>query len=149
MKIISQRSRRRVNTRVNTIVRLWNSIKEIPVQRAKFWLMLWKYTLLTEESKMDYPGYKLRERAVDVAVWTVVLIVLLAFRFPEIGSAGDDNVPTFTKDVAPILFKNCVNCHRTGELASEVPLISYEMVRPRAELIKQKVMTREMPPNMI
>src|SRR5215831_15157689 len=94
---------------------------------------------------MKRPGYNLREQPA-VAVWTVVLIVLLVSRFPEIGSAADDNVPTFTKDVAPILFKNCVRCHRTGELASKVPLISYDTVRPRAELIKQKVITREMPP---
>jgi hypothetical protein len=94
---------------------------------------------------MGRPGYKLRERPV-VPVWTIVLIVLLASRFPEIESAADDNVPTFTKDVAPILFKNCVRCHRTGELAFKVPLISYDTVRPRAELIKQKVITREMPP---
>ena len=94
---------------------------------------------------MKRPGYNLREQPA-VAVWTVVLIVLLVSRFPEIGSAADDSVPTFTKDVAPILFKNCVRCHRTGELASKVPLISYDTVRPRAELIKQKVITREMPP---
>ena len=25
--------------------------------------------------------------------------------------------PTFAKDVAPILFKNCVGCHRPGEIA--------------------------------
>jgi hypothetical protein len=26
-------------------------------------------------------------------------------------------VPTFTKDVAPILYKNCTHCHRDGEIA--------------------------------
>jgi len=65
---------------------------------------------------------------------------------PEIRSSADKVVPTFTKDVAPILFKNCAKCHQSGELASRVPLVSYETVRPRAELIKQKVMAREMPP---
>jgi hypothetical protein len=25
--------------------------------------------------------------------------------------------PTFTKDVAPILYKSCTNCHRPGEIA--------------------------------
>ena len=24
--------------------------------------------------------------------------------------------PTFSKDVAPILYKNCTNCHRAGEI---------------------------------
>ena len=27
---------------------------------------------------------------------------------------------TFTKDVAPILYKNCTNCHRPGEIAPMV-----------------------------
>jgi hypothetical protein len=30
---------------------------------------------------------------------------------------GNMNAPTFTKDVAPILQKNCQSCHRPGEAA--------------------------------
>ena len=52
---------------------------------------------------------------------------------------------TFTNDVAPILFDNCVSCHRPGEVAP-MPLRSYEEVRPWARAIKNKVVTREMPP---
>jgi hypothetical protein len=70
----------------------------------------------------------------------------LALGFLPIGSAADDTGPTFSKDVAPILFKNCVKCHRTGELASKVPLISYDSVRPLAKSIKQMVVSRQMPP---
>ncbi|MBS1839338.1 MAG: c-type cytochrome [Acidobacteria bacterium] len=55
-------------------------------------------------------------------------------------------MPTFNKDVAPILFKNCVKCHQLGELASGTPLTSYEAAKARAELIKQKVASQEMPP---
>ena len=33
-------------------------------------------------------------------------------------SAQDaDHVPTYTADVAPILFGHCVNCHRPGQAA--------------------------------
>lgn len=53
--------------------------------------------------------------------------------------------PTFTKDVAPILYENCTSCHRPGEVAP-MPLQSYEEARPWARAIKQKVMSREMPP---
>jgi len=59
------------------------------------------------------------------------------------GAAGE--APTFTKDVAPILFDNCVVCHRTGEVAP-MALTSYRAVRPWARAIKDKVVSREMPP---
>ena len=55
------------------------------------------------------------------------------------------NVPTFTKDVAPIVFNNCATCHRAGEVAP-MALTSYEDVRPWAKVIKNKVVAREMPP---
>jgi hypothetical protein len=29
--------------------------------------------------------------------------------------AAPANVPTFSKDVAPIVFNNCATCHRAGE----------------------------------
>ena len=53
--------------------------------------------------------------------------------------------PTFTKDVAPILYRSCVSCHRPGEIAP-MSLISYDAVRPWSKAIKRKVVAREMPP---
>jgi hypothetical protein len=53
--------------------------------------------------------------------------------------------PTFAKDVAPILYTKCVKCHRPGEVAP-MSLIDYTNVRPWAKAIKQKVVSREMPP---
>jgi len=53
--------------------------------------------------------------------------------------------PTFTKDIAPILYNRCVTCHRAGEVAP-MALLSYEEVRPWAKAIKRKVESREMPP---
>ena len=53
--------------------------------------------------------------------------------------------PTFTKDVAPILYKNCVSCHRTGEIAP-MPLLTYEQARPWAKSIREKVSQGQMPP---
>jgi hypothetical protein len=55
------------------------------------------------------------------------------------------SVPTFSKDVAPIVFNNCATCHRAGEVAP-MTLTSYEDVRPWAKVIKSKVVAREMPP---
>jgi hypothetical protein len=52
---------------------------------------------------------------------------------------------TFSKDVAPIFYKNCVDCHRPGELAP-MSLLSYKDARPWARSIREKVVAREMPP---
>ena len=56
-----------------------------------------------------------------------------------------DAAPTFSKDVAPILYNNCVVCHRPGEVAP-MSLITYQNARPWARAIKNKVMAHEMPP---
>lgn len=61
------------------------------------------------------------------------------------GQTEAASVPTFTKDVAPILFKNCVTCHRPGQIAP-MSLLSYREARPWSRSIKDKVVTREMPP---
>src|SRR5262245_21933516 len=52
---------------------------------------------------------------------------------------------TFTKDVAPILFKRCVECHRAGEIAP-MSLLTYQEVRPWSKSIRQRVAERSMPP---
>ncbi|HEX2489876.1 MAG TPA: cytochrome c, partial [Blastocatellia bacterium] len=52
---------------------------------------------------------------------------------------------TFTKDVAPIFFKKCVECHRPGE-AAPFSALSYKDARPWARSIREQVVSREMPP---
>ena len=52
---------------------------------------------------------------------------------------------TFTKDVAPILQRSCVKCHRDGQNAP-MSLGTYEEVRPFARAVKSRVVNREMPP---
>jgi hypothetical protein len=59
--------------------------------------------------------------------------------------ATDSHEPTFANDVAPILYRSCVKCHRTGQIAP-MSLVSYREVRPWARSIKNKVETRTMPP---
>lgn len=60
------------------------------------------------------------------------------------GSAGSSRV-TFTKDVAPIFYARCVECHRPGEIAP-MSLITYKDARPWARSIREKVLDRSMPP---
>ena len=62
---------------------------------------------------------------------------------PEAKSATND--VTFSKDVAPILYQNCVYCHRAGEIAP-MSLLTYKDARPWARSIKQNVSQRRMPP---
>jgi mono/diheme cytochrome c family protein len=70
------------------------------------------------------------------------LIVAATVRADGPATAGS---PTFTKDVAPILYSNCVSCHRTGDIAP-MPLMTYEDVRPWAKAIRTQVAARTMPP---
>src|SRR5215510_13902598 len=78
----------------------------------------------------------------------IALFALLAIAFAGVSrtSANDENAaPTFAKDIAPIFYKNCVECHRSGEIAP-MSLITYKEVRPWAKSIREKVIKREMPP---
>ncbi|HUR34474.1 MAG TPA: cytochrome c [Vicinamibacterales bacterium] len=52
---------------------------------------------------------------------------------------------TFSKDVAPILQRSCVSCHRPGEMAP-MSLMTYEDARPWARAIKTRTASHEMPP---
>lgn len=52
---------------------------------------------------------------------------------------------TFTRDVAPILFKHCAECHRPND-AAPFSVLTYKDVRPWARSIREKVLSREMPP---
>ncbi len=53
--------------------------------------------------------------------------------------------PTFTKDVAPVLYKHCTTCHRPGEIAP-MSLLTYEVTRPWARAIRDNVVNGTMPP---
>ena len=77
--------------------------------------------------------------SVFVAVFTVT--GSLAVRANDTVGA----VPTFAGEVAPILYENCVSCHRPGDIAP-MSLITYRDVRPWARAIKDTVLSGEMPP---
>jgi hypothetical protein len=53
--------------------------------------------------------------------------------------------PTFNRDVAPILYKNCTNCHRAGEVAP-FALMTYDDAAKRAKQIAAITQARVMPP---
>jgi mono/diheme cytochrome c family protein len=77
---------------------------------------------------------------------------LLAIPFVAMAAAALRAAPTpppapvtFTADVAPILYGNCVTCHRPGE-AAPFSLITYEDAKKRASLIAKVTASRYMPP---
>ena len=53
--------------------------------------------------------------------------------------------PTYTKDIAPLLNKNCASCHRPGDIAP-MSLLTYDQVRPWAKSIRERVSLGTMPP---
>ncbi len=85
----------------------------------------------------------------------VLLVILLmvcaaAFSFlPAISASSKSKTEkrsiTFTRDIAPIFYKNCAQCHRPDDIAP-FSVMSYKDVRPWAKSIREKVVSREMPP---
>lgn len=55
------------------------------------------------------------------------------------------SVPTYAKDVAPILLEHCATCHRLGEIGP-MSLRTYEDAQPYASLIRDEVRAGHMPP---
>jgi hypothetical protein len=74
----------------------------------------------------------------------VIAAVLIAMPAAALAADGTPAV-TFSKDVAPIFNKACVECHRPTMFAP-MSLASYDAARPWARSIKQRVTARTMPP---
>ena len=83
-------------------------------------------------------------------LWRTFLTLLCA-GFCGIGAAGQESSPaaqseiTYVKDVAPILQKHCVSCHRPNDIAP-MSLMAYDEVLPFARMMRESVVQRKMPP---
>src|SRR5262249_1815494 len=53
--------------------------------------------------------------------------------------------PTYTRDIAPILFRSCAPCHRPGE-AAPFSLLTYADAKSHARLIEEVTKRRIIPP---
>ena len=78
----------------------------------------------------------------SLAAFSLVVVIALIGARPQ-GPAQQQ--VTFTKDVAPILQKNCQVCHREGSIAP-MQLETYEQTKKVANMIKSRVTARTMPP---
>jgi len=69
------------------------------------------------------------------------LVAYVAMVLPLLAEAA----PTFDKDIAPVVFKNCAVCHRPGEVAP-FPLLTYRDVSKRSKQIARVTREKIMPP---
>jgi len=82
---------------------------------------------------------------IRTTVAAAVLWMLAGAVSVQVGAQSRAAEPTFNKDVAPILYKNCTNCHRPGEIAP-MSLITFNDARPWAKSIGTQVAKGAMPP---
>ncbi len=69
----------------------------------------------------------------------------IAFALAAAACLSAAPVPTFSKDIAPILHKNCAGCHRPKDIAP-MSLLEYKSARPWAKAIRDSVLSGKMPP---
>ena len=83
-----------------------------------------------------------------MSLYRLGLISVVAFVSAGAITAADggaQNAITFNKDVAPILYKNCVVCHHPNDIAP-MSLVTYKEARPWAAAVREAVVKRTMPP---
>src|SRR5688500_16859586 len=71
-------------------------------------------------------------------LYLISLPILLAI-------SAQAQTPTFSQDIAPIIYAKCTPCHRPGEVGP-MPFTSYNQVAASAGMIKYVTGIRYMPP---
>jgi mono/diheme cytochrome c family protein len=83
-------------------------------------------------------------KTLGLAGFLIAIVGMTASMRATTGAEGNTPV-TFTKNVLPILQKNCQTCHRPGEIAP-MSFLTYKDTRPWAKAMKAAVVSRQMPP---
>jgi mono/diheme cytochrome c family protein len=81
-------------------------------------------------------------------LWQIGMLMMglaLILSLGTVASTESKTSVTYTKDVAPILFESCAECHRPGQIGP-MSLMNYQEVRPWAKSIRERVVERSMPP---
>jgi hypothetical protein len=81
----------------------------------------------------------------SLACLALPFVAIFFLALPSRSQESAPQIPTFTKDVAPILQKHCQTCHRPGE-AAPFSMLSYEDTLPWAAAMKMVVTRKIMPP---
>jgi peroxiredoxin len=103
-------------------------------------------------------GGRGRRRARPISDLEAALRAVLADELPRVAETSPLGTPlpsrtrdetgesiTFTKHVAPILWRNCARCHRPGEVGP-FSLLSYRDAAKRADFIHEVTAAGQMPP---
>ncbi|MES2571700.1 MAG: tetratricopeptide repeat protein [Verrucomicrobiota bacterium] len=74
-----------------------------------------------------------------------LVLMITAFAALSAFASNPGKPPTFNRDIAPVIFGQCVECHHPGGYGP-FSLASYEEVKKRAKLIAHVTASRYMPP---
>jgi len=77
--------------------------------------------------------------------WAGTLTAVFMMSAPSLAADTLPRPVTYAKDVAPIFQEKCQQCHQPNSIAP-MSLLTFENARPWAKSIKQRVLTRQMPP---
>ena len=69
----------------------------------------------------------------------ILFFIVLAVQY------GNSQQVTYAEQIAPIIYKHCATCHRSGEIAP-FPLANYAEVKSHGSLIKYVTGIEYMPP---
>ena len=88
---------------------------------------------------------RLHPRTASAVVLAGVALLGVASARSDAPLGAQDAAPTFTKDVAPILYKNCTTCHRPGGLGP-FSLLDYNSAKANVDDVRDAVKSGYMPP---
>ncbi len=88
---------------------------------------------------------RVHSRVTQLIALSGVALVGIAIARHQEPLVAQDTAPTFTKDVAPILYKNCTTCHRPGGLGP-FSLMDYDSAKANVDDIRDAVRSGFMPP---
>jgi hypothetical protein len=80
-----------------------------------------------------------------LVIAALVVAAPICYTAADVPETLDVPSPTFAADVAPIVYANCVTCHRPGQ-AAPFSLLTYDDVRKHAKTIVDVTGRRYMPP---
>jgi hypothetical protein len=78
-------------------------------------------------------------------LWRLTLLTLPALSLIPGGNQPAKAGPTFSKDIAPIIYRRCASCHSDSQIAP-FSLVGYQNVRDRAATIAKATQLGVMPP---
>ena len=103
-----------------------------------------------ETQKEDAKDHYLRDALNSMVAGEAVKVastkpVGCLINFPEKKLTEQHAKISYSKEIAPLLEKNCVSCHREGGIGSWA-MTEYNMIRGFAPMIREVVRTQRMPP---